>query len=95
MACAPTGSGKTAAFLVPIIDALKGPQRQGFRALILCPTRELAKQTQRECGRLSEGRGFRVHIISKIKKALTQYNPNGSQKYGMYSILLVQHFYFL
>ncbi|XP_072397068.1 probable ATP-dependent RNA helicase DDX52 [Diabrotica undecimpunctata] len=83
LACAPTGSGKTAAFLVPIIHSLHGPQRQGFRALILCPTRELAKQTQRECDRLAEGRGFRVHVISKIKKALTQYNPNGSQKYDI------------
>ncbi|KAJ8966881.1 hypothetical protein NQ317_000309 [Molorchus minor] len=47
LACAQAGSGKTAAFLVPIIQTLKGTQRQGFRALILCPTRELAKQTQR------------------------------------------------
>ncbi|CAG9855863.1 unnamed protein product [Phyllotreta striolata] len=83
LACAPTGSGKTAAFLVPVIQSLKGPQKQGFRALILCPTRELAKQTQRECDRLADGRGFRVHIISKIKKAMTQYNPNGSQKYDI------------
>ncbi|XP_056629660.1 DEAD box protein 52 homolog [Diorhabda sublineata] len=83
LACAPTGSGKTAAFLVPIIHSLKGPERQGFRALILCPTRELAQQTQRECHRLAEGRGFRVHVISKIKKALIQYNPNGSQKFDI------------
>lgn len=82
MACAPTGSGKTAAFLVPIIQALGEPQRQGFRALILCPTRELAKQTQRECIRLSEGRGFRIHVISNIKKALVQYGSKSSQKFG-------------
>lgn len=84
LGCAPTGSGKTAAFLVPIIQALHGPQREGFRALILCPTRELAKQTQRECIRLSEGRGFRIHIISKIKQALTQYGPKSSKKFGRY-----------
>ncbi|CAH1179452.1 unnamed protein product [Phaedon cochleariae] len=83
LACAPTGSGKTAAFLVPIIQALGMPQRQGFRALILCPTRELAKQTHRECVRLSEGRGFRIHVISKIKRALTQYGSNSSQKYDI------------
>lgn len=67
---------------MPIIQELKGPQRHGFRALILCPTRELAKQTQRECVRLSHGRGFRIHVISNIKKALTQYGPNSSQKFG-------------
>lgn len=82
LACAPTGSGKTAAFLVPIIEALKAPQKQGFRALILCPTRELASQTQRECVRLSEGIGFRIHIIGKVNKALTQYGAKSNQKYG-------------
>ncbi|RZB39793.1 ATP-dependent RNA helicase DDX52, partial [Asbolus verrucosus] len=83
LACAPTGSGKTAAFLVPIINDLKRPRKNGFRALILCPTRELAKQTQRECLRLSEGKGFRVHVISKINKALTQYGTNSSQKFDI------------
>lgn len=82
LACAPTGSGKTAAFLIPILQDLQGPRKQGFRALVLCPTRELAKQTQRECIRLSEGKGFRVHVISKINKALLQYGPNSSQKFG-------------
>ena len=82
MACAPTGSGKTAAFLVPIIHALEGPRKKGFRAIILSPTRELAKQTYRECIRLSEGRGFRVHIISKINQALSKYGPKSSQKFG-------------
>ncbi|KAF7266128.1 hypothetical protein GWI33_020500 [Rhynchophorus ferrugineus] len=83
LACAPTGSGKTAAFLVPIIQHLNGPQKQGFRALILCPTRELASQTQRECVKLSEGRGFKIHIISKIKKALTQYGSKSNKKYDI------------
>ncbi|XP_015365249.1 PREDICTED: probable ATP-dependent RNA helicase DDX52 [Diuraphis noxia] len=46
-ACAPTGSGKTAAFLVPIIHHLNKPLNKGFRALIVSPTRELAKQTLR------------------------------------------------
>lgn len=82
LACAPTGSGKTAAFLLPILNSLNGPQNKGFRALIICPTRELAKQTRRECMRLSGSRGFRVHVISKIKKALTQYQHKSSQKYG-------------
>jgi ATP-dependent RNA helicase DDX52/ROK1 len=44
MACAPTGSGKTLSFLIPILHALKGPAKEGFRALIISPTRELAQQ---------------------------------------------------
>ena len=87
LACAPTGSGKTAAFLLPIIHQLGGPQKQGFRALVICPTRELAKQTYRECLKLSEGRGFRVHVISKIKQAMSQYGPKSSQKFGQFLVL--------
>ncbi|XP_008547010.3 probable ATP-dependent RNA helicase DDX52 [Microplitis demolitor] len=83
LACAPTGSGKTAAFLLPIIHHLKGPAKKGFRAVILNPTRELAKQTYRECMRLSEGRGFRIHIISKLEQALDKYGPKSSQKFDI------------
>jgi ATP-dependent RNA helicase RhlE len=51
LACAMTGSGKTAAFALPILQRLLGtpgegsaPSRRGTRALILSPTRELAAQ---------------------------------------------------
>jgi ATP-dependent RNA helicase RhlE len=45
MACAMTGSGKTAAFLLPMLQRLADRQRGRTRALILSPTRELAAQT--------------------------------------------------
>src|SRR3954470_12447645 len=44
LACAMTGSGKTAAFLLPILQRLIGKKRGTTRALILTPTRELAAQ---------------------------------------------------
>src|SRR5204863_4166031 len=44
LACAMTGSGKTAAFLLPILHQLIGRPRGTTRALILTPTRELAAQ---------------------------------------------------
>jgi ATP-dependent RNA helicase RhlE len=44
LATAMTGSGKTAAFLLPILHALIGRPRGTTRALILTPTRELAAQ---------------------------------------------------
>ena len=44
VAAAATGSGKTAAFLLPIMDRLLGMQRGHTRALVLVPTRELAAQ---------------------------------------------------
>ena len=42
--CAETGTGKTAAFLLPIIQRLSGTFRPGLRVLVLAPTRELAVQ---------------------------------------------------
>jgi ATP-dependent RNA helicase RhlE len=44
LACAQTGSGKTAAFLLPILHRLIEKPRRTTRALILTPTRELAAQ---------------------------------------------------
>jgi ATP-dependent RNA helicase RhlE len=44
LATAMTGSGKTAAFLLPILHHLKGKRRGTTRALVVAPTRELAAQ---------------------------------------------------
>jgi ATP-dependent RNA helicase RhlE len=44
LACAMTGSGKTVAFLLPILHKLIGRPRGTTRALVLTPTRELAAQ---------------------------------------------------
>src|SRR5512134_1901579 len=44
LACAMTGSGKTAAFLLPILHRLFEKPRGTTRALVLAPTRELAAQ---------------------------------------------------
>jgi ATP-dependent RNA helicase RhlE len=45
LACAMTGSGKTAAFILPILQRLLAqPARRGARALVVAPTRELAAQ---------------------------------------------------
>ncbi len=44
LACAMTGSGKTAAFLLPILHKLMAKPRGTTRALVLTPTRELAAQ---------------------------------------------------
>ena len=55
LACAQTGSGKTAAFLLPILHRLMERPRRTTRALILTPTRELAAQI------LEEFNAFAVH----------------------------------
>ena len=45
---AQTGTGKTAAFALPLLDRLLGERRKGPRALVLAPTRELASQITEE-----------------------------------------------
>lgn len=45
--CAETGTGKTAAFLLPLIQKISESRRPGIRVLVLAPTRELALQIQK------------------------------------------------
>lgn len=55
IAKAPTGSGKTAAFAIPIIEKLDlNPENKSIQALVLCPTRELAIQVHREFEKLTK-----------------------------------------
>lgn len=47
--CAQTGTGKTAAFILPIMHRLTAKKcNDGVNTLVLCPTRELAKQIEQE-----------------------------------------------
>jgi ATP-dependent RNA helicase DDX52/ROK1 len=81
---APTGSGKTLAFLLPIIHQLKEPKRLGsFRALILAPTRELAKQIHREALWISDGSNLRIHHLKDLKEAAKKFNPESLYKYDI------------
>ncbi len=54
---AQTGTGKTAAFLIPLID--KVMKQKGERVLIMAPTRELAVQIEKELAGFAKGLGFR------------------------------------
>jgi len=53
LACAMTGSGKTAAFLLPILNRLMTKPRGTTRALVLTPTRELAAQIEQHLKELA------------------------------------------
>jgi ATP-dependent RNA helicase RhlE len=53
LACAMTGSGKTAAFLLPILQRLIGKPRRATRALVITPTRELAAQIDEHLSELA------------------------------------------
>jgi ATP-dependent RNA helicase DeaD len=57
-----TGSGKTGAFLLPMLERLD-PRRRHCQALILVPTRELARQVWQEAERLCGGAGLRTVVV--------------------------------
>lgn len=54
-----TGTGKTLAFLLPILEKIK-PAEPRIQALILAPTRELASQITKEAGALADKLGLKV-----------------------------------
>ncbi|KAF3600582.1 hypothetical protein F2Q69_00038891 [Brassica cretica] len=64
-ACAPTGSGKTFAFICPMLIKLKRHSTDGIRAVILSPARELAAQTAREGKKLIKGSKFNIRLMTK------------------------------
>lgn len=64
IACAQTGTGKTAAFVLPILHRLLSERKKhGVRALIVAPTRELALQSMEHLGNLSRHVHLRGHAI--------------------------------
>jgi ATP-dependent RNA helicase RhlE len=60
---AQTGTGKTAAFVLPILNRLRAGRPGGVRALIVTPTRELAEQVNSTVLKLGRGLGLRTAAI--------------------------------
>lgn len=80
---AQTGSGKTAAFVLPILNRLIGPARVrvDIRVLILLPTRELAQQTLKEVERFSQFTFIKAGLITggedfKVQAAMLRKVPD-------------------
>ena len=59
---AQTGTGKTAAFMLPILEKID-PRNKNVQALILCPTRELAVQVHDEAKKFAQNNRD-IHILS-------------------------------
>lgn len=79
---AETGSGKTAAFILPTLHRLLEQQapNSGTRALFLAPTRELAQQIFKHCKQLTAFTHLKMGLITggqdfKYQKALFRKNP--------------------
>ena len=61
IASAQTGTGKTASFVLPLVERLKG--RQGTLGLVLAPTREIAQQIQAVFEQLGAPQGVRSIVL--------------------------------
>jgi ATP-dependent RNA helicase DeaD len=57
-----TGTGKTAAFVLPILERMD-PDDARTQALVLCPTRELGEQVAVECHRLAANHEYRTAVF--------------------------------
>jgi len=58
-----TGSGKTAAYLLPVLNSVEKLKGKGVKAIIILPTRELALQTHRVASRLGKISGIKSTIV--------------------------------
>ena len=80
VAMARTGSGKTAAFIVPIVERLKvHSAKVGARCVILSPSRELAMQTMKvvkELGRYTDLRAIMIVGGDRLEDQFTQMATN-------------------
>eukprot|EP01112_Ceratiomyxa_fruticulosa_P008312 TRINITY_DN2152_c0_g4_i1.p1 TRINITY_DN2152_c0_g4~~TRINITY_DN2152_c0_g4_i1.p1 ORF type:complete len:693 (-),score=189.18 TRINITY_DN2152_c0_g4_i1:54-2132(-) len=74
IAIAPTGSGKTAAYVIPILHLLNEPSKEGVRAIMLGPTKELTQQMHRHVEKLSKGKPFKICLLTKKSTSSLQSN---------------------
>ena len=82
VATAQTGTGKTLAFVLPLIDLLgKLPPQGGIRSVILTPTRELAMQIHEVFTKMAAGTGLQATVVVGGVSERTQLNAirKGSQ----------------
>lgn len=73
IACAQTGTGKTAAFVLPILNKLTGKEDTSVDTLIIVPTRELAVQIEQQIQGLA-------YFVSVGSKAI--YGGGGGKEWG-------------
>ena len=79
LGCAQTGTGKTAAFVIPMVERLAGSPEGPPRGLILAPTRELAFQIQETIDDL--GRSLRVYATTVVGGADMQAQIRGLKRH--------------
>ncbi len=77
---AQTGTGKTAAFVLPILHRLMQGPRNGIRALVISPTRELAEQTADVFTKLSRTTGL---TCAAVYGGVSMFQQNNRLEHGV------------
>lgn len=90
LACAPTGSGKTVAFILPLLQQIISlGDKEGLKGLIISPTKELANQIFVECSKLSHKiylarkRPLNIALLSKSLSAKLRNKVISDKKYDL------------
>lgn len=95
LAIAPTGSGKTGAYVLPMLSSFVASQggSRGIHGLILVPTRELSEQVYREMLRLSTGKRVDIcclnsNVIKKATSFAESIGNKGSTYFAKFDVLI-------
>ncbi|EPX74431.1 ATP-dependent RNA helicase Rok1 [Schizosaccharomyces octosporus yFS286] len=83
LACAPTGSGKTIAYLFPILYSLQSHVEGGYRALIIAPTKDLCEQIYKQAKRLTTNSSIHVTELNKSNEKIQEKSPQLREKYDI------------
>ncbi|KAL2853380.1 ATP-dependent RNA helicase rok1 [Aspergillus pseudoustus] len=79
---APTGSGKTLSFMIPVINKIvrhhhEQPEERGIFSVVVAPTKELASQIVNEGRKLALGTGVKITLM---KKGMRLVEPDGEDQ---------------
>lgn len=89
---APTGSGKTVAFLIPIIQQIINRAVPHIRALIVLPTRELAQQVYKVLCQLTKDTKLKSHLLIGAQNFANEHGKLteliGSRKYSTCDVVV-------
>ncbi|EPY54204.1 ATP-dependent RNA helicase Rok1 [Schizosaccharomyces cryophilus OY26] len=83
LACAPTGSGKTIAYLFPILYSLQSHVEGGYRALIIAPTKDLCEQIYKQAKRLTVNSSVHVTELNKSNEKIQEKSPQLRERYDV------------
>ncbi|OQD82254.1 hypothetical protein PENANT_c022G11326 [Penicillium antarcticum] len=78
---APTGSGKTLSFMIPVINKIvrhhhSSPDEHGILSVVVAPTKELASQIVNEGRKLVSGTGVKITLMRKGMRVSEEGNAN-------------------